>query len=52
MSFIRLQHESTQILPSEVPNEKLRKALAEAEKGIGVKAYKNKKELFESLKRL
>jgi hypothetical protein len=47
-----MQLKSTQILPSEVPNEKLRKGLAEAKKGIGVKTYKNKKELFESLKKL
>ncbi|MFA4815406.1 MAG: type II toxin-antitoxin system RelB/DinJ family antitoxin [Candidatus Gracilibacteria bacterium] len=39
-------------LPSEVPNKKLRKALAEAERGIGVKTYKNKKDFFDSLKKL
>lgn len=37
-------------LPTPVPNEKLRKALLEAKKGIGVKTYKSKKAFFESLK--
>lgn len=39
-------------LPSKVPNEKLARDLLEAEKGIGIKTYKNKKELFDSLKKL
>lgn len=39
-------------LPSKVPNEKLRKSLAEAKKGIGIKTYKNPKDLFDSLKKL
>ncbi len=38
--------------PSEVPNEELAKNLAEAEKGIGVKTYKNEKVLFDSLEKL
>ncbi len=39
-------------LPSKVPNEKLARDLLEAEKGIGINTYKNKKELFDSLKKL
>ncbi len=39
-------------LPSKVPNKQLAKELREAEKGIGIKTYKNKKELFNSLKKL
>lgn len=39
-------------LPSKVPNKKLAKDLAESEKGIGVKTYKNKKDLFDSLDKL
>ena len=39
-------------LPSKVLNKKLQKDLREAELGIGVKTYKNKEELFKSLKEL
>lgn len=39
-------------LPSKVPNKKLQKDLEMAEKGIGVKAYKSKKDLFDSLEKL
>ncbi len=39
-------------LPSKVPNEKLQKDLKEAASGVGVKTYKNKEDLFKSLKKL
>lgn len=39
-------------LPSKVPNKKLAKDLREAKTGQGVKTYKNKKALFDALKKL
>lgn len=39
-------------LPSKVPNKELRKDLNEAKKGISVKTYKSKKDLFDALKKL
>ncbi len=39
-------------LPSKVPNKKLQKEIKEAEKGKGIKTYKNKKDLFNSLEKL
>ncbi len=42
----------TPVQPEEIPNARLRKALREAAKGIGVKSYKNKKDFFDSLKKL
>lgn len=36
-------------LPSKVPNAELAKDLRDTKKGIGVKRYKNKKDLFDSL---
>ena len=37
---------------AEIPNARLRKALADADRGIGVKTYKNEKHLFDSLRKL
>jgi len=42
----------TPVRPSEIPNARLRKDLRDADRGIGVKTYKNKKDLFDSLRRL
>ena len=39
-------------LPAKVPNKKLRKDLTEADNGVGITTYKNKKDLFNSLKKL
>lgn len=39
-------------LPSKIPNKKLQKDLKAAKQNIGVKTYKNKKDLFNSLNNL
>ncbi|MBI5414791.1 type II toxin-antitoxin system RelB/DinJ family antitoxin [Candidatus Peregrinibacteria bacterium] len=39
-------------LPSEVPNDELKKDLREARKGKGIKKFKNKKVFFDALKKL
>lgn len=39
-------------LPTPIPNKELKKDLLEAKKGSGVKTYKNKKDLFDSLGKL
>jgi addiction module RelB/DinJ family antitoxin len=38
------------VQPSEIPNALLRRDLREAQKGRGVQAFKNKKDLFDSLR--
>lgn len=39
-------------LPSKVLNKKSKKDLGEAKKGVGVKIYKSKKDLFNALEKL
>ena len=39
-------------LPTKVPNKKLAKDLVDGKNGVGVKTYKTKKSLFNSLEKL
>lgn len=39
-------------LPSKIPNKELQKDLETTKTGVGVKKYKNKKDLFDSLGKL
>ncbi|MDO8649140.1 MAG: type II toxin-antitoxin system RelB/DinJ family antitoxin [Candidatus Peregrinibacteria bacterium] len=40
------------VQPSEIPNARLRRDLREAKQGRGIRSFKNKKELFKSLRSL
>lgn len=47
-----LPFQPTPVRPSEIPNARLRKALREADRGVGVRTYKNERDFFDSLRKL